>query len=275
MENKSIVKICAITLGIFIIFAIIEISIKALTKKFSDYSEQKQEEKIQEEIYNSDAAVEEREVREYTKIICDAIEDKDYDYIWQALDETYKKYKFNDNLDELKSYIDNVDFGDEYAVTYTKKTGNLYQVMLGVTSGDKYFSKYFTIDVKEKNAKKFMFDEYTKIEELSEIAVYSGLDYEIIYYYNSGAIKAYVLKIKNTSKEEVKLEFSNTNLGYHNGKRIKCNTQKNVVLNSEETKNVEIYFNTDKTSPSYLELELNKNGEVLKHRILFSGIEDV
>lgn len=270
MENKSIIKICAIIFGVFIIFAIIEISIKVITQKVNDFSEQKTEEKRQEEIYNSDESIEEREVRDYTKVICQAIEDRDYDYIWQALDEVYRKYKFNDNIEELKTYINNISFGDKYDVTYTNKTGYLYQVTVGITSGESYSSKSFTINVKEVNAKKFMFDEYTNLEEMSETAVYSDLNYEIIYYYNNSVVKTYVLKVKNVSSEDIKLEFLKTTLVYHNGNMIYGNKPEVLELKPSESKNIEIYFSTARTSPSFLELDINKNNENRVDTVIFS-----
>ena len=271
MENKAIIKICAIVIGVFVMFAIIEISIKGIGKKVNEFSEKKEEEKKQEEIYNSDEAVEERMVKDFINTVCKAIRDNDYDYLWQALDNAYRKYKFNDNIEELKTYINaNVNLGETHQVTYTKKVGKIYIATVGVTNGDSYFSKYFTVDTKEENAFKFMFDEYVSMEEVSEIAAYSDLKFELIYKYDDSITKNYVIKVDNIIESDVNIKFTGTSLFYSSGRKVSGSIPISLDLKSNESGEIEIYFRTDNNYPDSLELEIIKNGENKKYQINFS-----
>lgn len=271
MEQKKIIKFVVIILCIFILAAIFEISLKALSRKVEEFSEDRKEEKKQEEIYNSESAQNERRIVEFTKIICEAVKDKDYNYLWSIIDTTYKKYKFNDDFEAFKTYVNDISYGDSYEVTKVNKTGKLYQATIGVTTGKSYTSKYITINSEDFNKLKFMFDEYITLKEMDEIAVSSDLSYNISFYYRTSGAIAYVVQIKNLSDKDINLEFSKTALVFSDATKLYGKNPEPLSLKANESKVVELYFGENNNGALYIQLELIKNGKNDINEIIFSS----
>lgn len=268
MDKKNIIRICFIVIGVFIVLAVIEIGIRALSNKVVEYSQQKEEEKKHEEIYNSAESKTEREVRAFGEVIINAIKNSDYKYIWGILDETYKKYKFKDDFNNLKEFVEtNFQLGNSCNIANVRHSGNENHITLGVTSGDAYFSKYITIIGKNSNDFKFMFDEYSDLQIKKETATYSEITYANTFVYYVSGYEVYVLDITNTSQKETNITFNNIALVSSAGKKTYGSKPENLVLEPDETKTVELYFKSPGVWTSYLELDLIKDGENSKVNI--------
>ena len=271
MGNNKIVKICIIIVIIFIIATILEISLKAISNKVIEFSEDKKEEEKQEEIYNSDEEKTKRQIAEFAEIICDAVNDGDYNYLWKTMDSTYKSYKFGDDLEKFKNYLANFgDFGDSYEITGVNKSGLVYQVMVGITRGSNYETNYLTINAEDINLLKFMFDEFISLEEMDGFAKYKDLKYDVNYYYKSAGFIAYVLNVENISEQELNIDFINTELIFFDGEGITGTKPAELFLKPGESKNIEIYFSNVNYSTNILKFEINKNGENDINEIIFS-----
>ena len=273
MGKNNFIKIGFIILGVFIVLAIIEISIRALSGKISEFSENRKEEKKQEEIYNSDEARTERRIQEFINVFYKAVEDKDYNYVWQIINETYRKYKFNDDINNLKTYLQSeFILGDSYVVTGVGKNGGLYQVLVGISSGDKYTSRYFTIDIDEENENLFMimFGEYYSIDEMDEVTSNEKIECRLDYYCVSPEIETYVLNIKNISEQDINITFKNTTWGGYNGRKYNGTKPDAISLKTNESKRVEVYFSRRGNEASYLLLDLDISGEETSIKLNFS-----
>lgn len=271
MGKYSFIKVIIGIFAIIIFLVIIELSSKMITNKVVEYNKQKAEEEKMEEMYNSEEGKIERKVSNYVKEICIALKSKDYNYLWTNLNTTYKNYKFNDDISKFNKYVnENSDIGTTYEITSVKKSGMFYVVGVGISNGNKYTTKYFSVEVQGENAFAFLFDEYLAIKEMQEITMYTDIKYEIVYNYYIPGMRAYVIKIENVSETDLNIEFLNSMVVATGGRQLKGSVPQKATLKPLETQVIEIGFGEGILSPLYIELNMNKNDENVTHRINFS-----
>lgn len=270
MENKKIIKISIIVLIVMFSFAFIEIGIKALAAKITEFSETRKEEKKAEEIYNSDESKLERQIRTFIANICDAIKDEDYEYVMLSLNENYSQYMFNKDINNLKTFIqENIMIGAEYEIVRVELKGAFYEVLVGIQTGEQYKSNTFTVEVIDENTFSLMFGSYTKFKPISEKAYYSDLQYEIVYYYETTELMTYVIDIKNISEINYTMKFKNTTQYACDGEMFEGTLPKDAELKPNEHKKIEVTFKKRSEAIAFLQLNIEKNAILEEIKIHF------
>ena len=100
--------------------------------------------------------------------------------------------------------------------------------------------------------------------------MYEDLKYEIIYNYHTPGVSVYVIKIENVSENDISLDFLSSLLVATGGRKLKGSAPSSIELKSFETAVIEVGFGEGILAPLFLELNMNKNGENVTHKINFS-----
>lgn len=213
MDKRKVLRIILKVMLVVMAIALLEISIRFVFGKFSDYGEVKKEEKEKEEIYNSYDSTVKRNVEQFTKNVFEALLDKDYEYVFYSLDSAYKKYMFDDDIESMKNYIQNyLAFGEDYAVINISSTGNFYNVIVGVTTDAGYKTQHFSVKFINPNEFSLAFGDFESFRESDIKYITSKLECNIKYIYSVSDVVIYVLDIKNNSTENMNIKFNKISL---------------------------------------------------------------
>lgn len=275
MDNKKLTKIALIILGVFFVLAIIETTIRALVGVGNRIS-QKQEEKKQEKIaYNSDKQTTQRQITSFLDNIFNAIKDKDYQYVFDSLDEVYKKYMFQNELNQLKTYIEkNINLGEKYDYIRTNQWGGMYQVLVGVTENNNYSSQGYTVKVIDSNTCTFMFGEYTKLQEETAVANYTDIVYRITYSYETPDIMGYRVEIENLSSQEMTVRFADSpRIVLSDGENYQGNIPEHIAVKPNQKETIELLFLKQSGGKSYLEFNVMENN--VQRKVSISLVKDI
>ena len=146
MYKSRIFKICIIVFLFFVVMAIIEIVTRGISSEISNIVINIEEEKKNEEFYNSEKEVNKRNIKEFVNNILDALNDKDYDYVTYYLDDTYLKYFFDNDKEKTKETLKNyLEDGVKYQITDISDAGDKYYVSIGYTKDEIFRTKYITL----------------------------------------------------------------------------------------------------------------------------------
>lgn len=272
--NKKIVKIFLIFIGVFMLLAIVEISLKSVGSAVKDFSEQKQEEKRQEEIYNSDTSVQSRETEKFVSDIYDAISKKQYQVVFNLLEPTYKECFFENDLDNFKNYVENTMFlGNEYRVVNVNQKKNYANVSVGITSGETYKTQTCIVKSIDENTSNIIFGDYTNITKSVETnATSSNVRYDIKYYFELSSQGIFVVKATNLSNSEVSLSFSDVNFETNNGRKSVGEITEKITLKPNESQEIKIFCSKSVYSLNNLSFTEIQSGKTEKVYMLLDEI---
>ncbi|MBQ9314981.1 MAG: hypothetical protein IJ220_08365 [Clostridia bacterium] len=261
MDKKKIIKICLIFILPFFVLALIETGIRALIGLSGKISQREEEKKQEQAEYNSDKQITQRQITTFIEDIVDAIGDKDYNYVFDSLDEAYREYKFNNEVNKLKEYMEEkINIGTKHEIIRINQNGGMYQVLLGITNGNLYSSQSFTVKVQGINECTFMFDEYTNFNKMNETAKYTDVQYQLSYYYETPEAMGYIIDIEDLTAENIKIDFDESSkLVLTNGKTYKCGTISSIEIKPNESNRIEIVFPKQYIGKSYLQLNVTEN----------------
>lgn len=262
MDNKKVIKICVIIAFIILVAVIVEITVKNIATGVNEFVENVKEEKKQEEIYNSEESKTERQIDEFIKIIYEAIESKDYDYIYESLDETYKEYKFANNkqnmIDYIKENYSNVKYNQ---MLKANEVAGLYQVIVRVNIGNDLSSNYFTVNVKAENEYNLMFGEYINIQKTNVVCMDKNISYNINYLYETTDNSTYVLDTSNISESNIEIDINNIVAVSPNGKSYPIKNVGKISLEPMGTKRIELSIKNQISVMEFIEIEGKANNE--------------
>ena len=275
MENKKLIKIGLIVIGVFFIFALIEAGIRGLLQISNYFSEQKEEKKQEEVVYNSDKETTKRQITTFLDNIFEAIDDADYQYVFDALDEVYREYMFHNEINELKEYIEeNISFRAKHKYIRINQSGGMYQVLVGITEGSSYSSHSFTVKVINSNQCTFMFDEYTSMQKEQDQATYPNVIYHLSYYYETPDITGYVIDVENITSDDIKIEFQDSaKLVSLNGEIYEGNQPNSILVKPNQEVQIELLFLKQTSGNSYLQLNVMEND--VPKQVLINLVEDI
>lgn len=258
MENKKIIKVVVIIFAVIIAFALIEILIKFLLGVAQNMYEKSEERKQEEIEYNSDASKSKRQVTTFLDNIISAIKEKDYSYIMTCLDDNYKQYMFNNNIEELKTHIEkNYNIEGEYEYQNIDLDGGIYQVTIKMPNNN---SKTFTVNILGENNCSLFLGNYTAFMKRNEIKITSDLTYNVSYYYETSDLKAYVVDVKNTSSGDINISFSNASkLVSYDGRVFTGSIPARKSIKSGEITRIEFKFLRRSLPGSYIQFDITKN----------------
>ena len=275
MDKKRLIKIGCIVIGVFLALALLESGIRALTGVINDVSQKREEKKQEEKVYNSDEEKVKRQIMTFLDDIFDAIKDKDYTYVYDSLDETYREYLFHDEVTTLEEYIkEKITIGDSYEYIRFNQKGDMYQVLVGMTNGGEYSSLGVTVKVIDQNRCTILFDEYEEFRSMDKIASYPNMQYQLAYYYETPNVMGYVMDIQNLSENDAVITFDDkANLIMTSGKNYQSSKLASTTVKAKESSRVEINFLKQFGGKSYLKLNLKEND--VSKQVLISLEEDI
>lgn len=270
MDKRKKMKIIFVVISIILVLVILEVGIKSLVSNVGQYVEKQKEEKSQEEFYNSQPEVNKRGAGEFIESICEAIKTSDYNYVYEHLDKTYSEYMFENDFENMKKYLKNIELGDKYTVTKVSKTANVYHVLVGIESGDMYTSRYFSvkkIEEGETSKYSFMFDEYNALKNVKYRASANNIVYNLNYILETNDYLIYVVDIHKSNNESTDIKVKNLSLITTNGKTVSGNLVENIgVENNDKNQRVHMVFPKKSSSNSFIQFDsiVNEKEDVVK-----------
>lgn len=242
MKNDKARKIIIWTVVIVAGMTLAEIGIRALLSSTRNFVAKKNEEKIQEEKYNSLESQTEREIYDFILSLIEAANNNDYSYIMENVDSNYSACFFSNNIDNLKSYFEeNIPNTDEMSLVDLSTKGYIYKAIVSFGSGSNYTTRTFSL-VNRKDGYEVMFGDYDSVNWINMTTLNNGIEYTIRYKYVTNNIVSYMVDIENILDEKVKIEINNTKLVLSNGKEVKGNNEYTIELDSNNTQAIEMFF---------------------------------
>lgn len=266
MNKNKILKVCLIILAIFCIAAIVEISLRAITKSIADISQKVEEKKHEEIIYNSEEKQIEREIQTFIQNIINAIQDNDYDYIYSLLDSNYNKYKFNNEIEKMKKYIDeNFPREANYVLTDINQYSGTYHIIISKEIDEVYTTQYLTAIRNGQNNYNLILENYEYIAKKDLKYVKDDIEYTISYEYRTSDITNYVIDITNKTNKVIDVKFDIVTAASSNGKKFQSTLPENEIIGAYDTKRVEVAVLNKNILISSLQLETiqNSNKEII------------
>lgn len=268
MNKRKIMKIVFVVLAVILISVLVEVGIRGIVKKVSENSEKKEFEKQQEIIYNSESAKNKRSVSQFVEDIYAAIKDNDYNYVYKFLNPIYCEYMFSGEIDNLKLYLENYEVGTSHSINKISQLGGMYQVMIGVGSGEEYTTKYLTVEKIDENKCLFMFDEYSYIDRKKEKTSTDNVVYELKYSLENQDFMMFVIDVKNISTQSMTVSMKNISFSNNGGKLLKGTLTDDFVLEKNgDTKRINVVFPKVSYGNSSIKFNLLENNEEKELRI--------
>jgi len=261
MDKKKMMKIAFIVIAFFFALALIEASIRGMIVLVNHFSEKNEERKQEDVNFYSDEQKTQRQIIRFIDDIVVAIKDKDDDYVFRYLDKEYKEYIFENDVKKMHDYIkQNINMGEKYDFTRINQSGGMYQVLLGITSGEKFYSQSFTVKVLGTNECSFFFGEYTHFEKKEQVASYPNTKYLITYYYETPDVMSYVLEVENLTNEDITLESTKpSKLISTSGKVYEGTTIEAITIEPYQKNRLEVVFLKQFGGQSTLQLSVTEN----------------
>lgn len=260
--DKKTVKMVLIIIGLIIAMAILEISIRAIGSSIKSFSEKKQEEKKQEELYNSETSVQSRETEKFVNNVYDAIQNKQYEVVYNLLDATYKECFFENNLTNFKDYLENeMILGNEYKIVRINQKTNYAEVLVGITSGEDYKTQICVVKTANGD-NKIIFGQYSNITKAKETnADTENVRYNLEYYFEVATQGVFVVKATNKTEKELSLNLSNACLETTGGQRKNGEITETIKLLPKASAEIKIVYNKTKYSLNHLSFIEKQNGK--------------
>lgn len=267
MDKKKIAKIVLIIIGVFIAMAIAEILIKNIGTAIQEFSEEKEAEKEQQEIYNSEDSVQARQIEKFVDDVYEALENKKYEVVYNLLSPTYKDCFFENNLENFKSFAQEKLFlGENHnIVECAKKFGN-YRVLVGVTRDNVYKTQICTVEIIDENTYNIMFSNLTKLIKLTDTSkLTDNIKYELKYYYETSNSCAIALKVTNISDKDTTIEMSDVYLQTGDGGKYEGDVTGDFDIKANQSSEVKVVYDKmhySLDSMIFTETQNGKNTEV-------------
>lgn len=271
--NKKVVKIVLVVAVFFIAMAVVEISIRAIGSSIQSFSEKRQEEKKQEEQYNSETSVQSRETEKFVGNVYDAIQNKQYEVVFNLLDATFKECFFENDISNFKNYIENEIFsGDEYTIVKVNQKTNYAEVLVGITKGTDYTTQ--TCIVKTTNDdNKIIFGNYNNITKATTTNANSAnVKYELKYYFEVAKQGVFVIKATNKTNKELNLNLSNAYFETTGSQKSYGTITENVKLLPSETVEISVICDKSMYSLNHLSFNETQSGKTEKVYMLLDEI---
>ena len=241
--------------------AIIEIVTRGISSEISNIVSNIEEEKKNEEFYNSEKEVNKRNIKEFVNNILDALNDKDYDYVTYYLDDTYLKYFFDNDKEKTKETLKNyLEDGVKYQITDISDAGDKYYVSIGYTKDDIFRTKYITLYDLENGVYKIMLGHYNYISPSDYSTKSNNIIFDNTYTYAVGNKRVYPIDICNNSNEDVVIEFEDAYLLGITGNQKHCMNIENVTLKTGENQKIELIVENIVEDIISLNLKVKING---------------
>lgn len=261
MYKSRIFKICIIAFLFFVVMAIIEIITRGISSEISNIVINIEEEKKNEEFYNSEKEVNKRNIKEFVNNILDALNDKNYDYVTYHLDDTYLKYFFDNDKEKTKETLKNyLEDGVKYQITDISDAGDKYYVSIGYTKDEIFRTKYITLYDLENGVYKIMLGHYNYISPSDYSTKSNNIIFDNTYTYAVGNKRVYPIDICNNSNEDVVIEFEDAYLLGITGNQKHCMNIENVTLKTGENQKIELIVENIVEDIISLNLKVKING---------------
>lgn len=261
MDKRGIFKICIYLFLFFVAMAVLEITIRGISKGISNFAQNIQEEKKQEEIYNSESEIAKRNVKEFVEKVLKALADEDYDYVTHCLDRRYLLYFFNNDKEKVKASLsDFLESNSNYQITDISSKEQGYHVYIGFTSGDKFYTKYVTVFGTNVENYGIMFGYYDYIVSSDYCKKVNDLSFDNNFNYSSNGEIVYPIDIINSSGEQVEIEFTRKYLVGISGTQIECDGTDKIIIEPNGKQRIELSSTNIKEDILYLNLEMKING---------------
>ncbi len=281
-DKKKVKRICFMIIYIILAAVLIEVVVTFVSKKLNNYVTNKKEDKTQEEFENTYVGKNNKNVSEFVNSILLAIKSKDYDYIFSNLDSTYNEYKFGNNKDNLKTYIEQTFTPDmELNVISVDTFQGMSHVIVGINKGESFNSKIFTVSI-NGDSYAVMFDAYYNllkryftnengnitydIECTSDLA-----SYRLLYDYTLSDSSVYVFEIENISGEELNLEFENVRKVFSDGEKANSRKIEPIKIDANKTIRIEVTFPETDTYQDEIYFDCIENGTKIQLEFTFNN----
>lgn len=267
MNKRKITKIFFVVVGFFIIVAIAEISIRSVGTVVQKFSNQKETKKQQQELYNSEASVEQRQIEKFVDDVYTALENQKYEVVYNLLNPTYMDCVFENKLENFKSFVqENLLLSKKHnIVEITRKSGK-YIVLVGVTEGKTYKTQICAVEVIDEDTYRIMFDDITKLQKVSNTIVENNnIKYELKYYYETHNLGVFALDVTNNSEKDTNIEISNIFLKSEGGKKYNGTASGNFSIKAKQKSKIIIVYNKTNYSLnnlSFVEMQNDKATDV-------------
>lgn len=261
MDNKKIIKIAFVILGVFCVFALIEIIIRAAARgvnHVAEYVEERRQEKIE---YNSDEQKTNRQIMAFIDNVMNAIKQDDIQFVYRSLQQSYRKYLFHDSVNELKEYIhSNYRIGKEYRYKDITLNGGMYQVIVELSSGDSASEKTITAKVLDENSCTIMLGEYTKFTPMDQVLNFEDFKVTLLYEYQTKGYLGYVMQFENKLDKDLKISFTDNSKLIEFGGRIYTGTKpSSLTLKPNSQSNIQAVFYQTNIGVSYITMDVVAN----------------
>lgn len=261
MNKRKILKICISIFLFFVILAIIEITVRGISKGVSNLVTNIKEEKKEEEFNNSKPEVAKRNAKDFANNILKALADGDYDYVTYYLDDAYLKYFYDNDKEKAKEDLKNyMEDGATYQINNITDVGLKYYVSVGFTKEDIFHTKYLTIYDLDNGSYKIMFGHYNYIISSDYATKTNDLLFENTYTYSVGGTRVYPVNIRNDLDEEIEIEFVDVYTLGSTGTQRKCESIENIKIQPGEKQKIEVIVGNFTETIISLNFKLKING---------------
>lgn len=261
MKNTKTKRIIIWTVIIVTVMTLAEIGIRALVSSTQNFIAQKNEEKLNEENYNSAESQTEREIYTFILSLIDAADNNDYSYIMENLDSNYRICFFNNNIDTLKSYFEkNIPKTDEMLLVNLSTKGYIYKAIVGFGTGSNYTTRTFSL-IERDDGYKVMLGNYDSVNLINMTTNSNGIEYKIKYKYVANNLVVYAIDITNTLEESVQIEINNTKLVLLNGKEVLGNNKHTLSLESNQLESIDFLFSKTDYGVYHIKMDVIINGQ--------------
>lgn len=261
--NKKIVKIVLGVVAFFVAMAIVEISIRTIGASIQSSFEKKQEEKKQEELYNSETSVQSRETEKFIKNVYSAITDKQYEVVFNLLDITYKECFFENDVSNFKNYVENTMLlGEEYEIARITQKSKYANVLVRVKNGTEFKTQTCIVKITDNGENRIIFGDYSNITKSFETTANSTkVRYDLNYYFEVATQGVFEIKATNKTNEELSLNLTDAYLETTGGQKYYGTITETVEILPNETVELSVIYDKSLYSLNDLRFTETQNGK--------------
>lgn len=274
MDKRKIIKIFFVIVGLFIAMAIAEISIRSIGTTIQEFSNKKETEKQQQELYNSEPSVEKRQIEKFVDDVYSALEEQKYEVVYNLLNPKYRDCVFENELENFKSFVQEKLFlGGQHNIAEITKWSGRYIVIVRVNEGENYKTQTCAVEVIDENTYHIMFDGITKLQKTSDtIMANNNIMYELKYYYETPNVGVLALEVTNTSDKDTSIEMSNIFFETSGGQKYKGTASGNFNIKAKQKTKIIITYNKTNYSLNNLSFVEIQNGKTTDVNIRLNEI---
>lgn len=244
---------------------LLEIGIRAIATEVRRKIENNEEEKKSIEEYNSPKKEKERDISSYIKYLFDAIDNDDFEFVFENIEPNYRRCIFDDDIEKMKAYINgNIPKAESRSVIDVSSKGMIYKVSIGFDCNDGYTSRIYSL-ISSGDSYTIRFGNYDSIIFIDKFQIVDNVKYNLKYSYTLQNTLSYVLEITNISEERVNVQIENSRLNLPTGRYIEGSSSDLINLEPNESKEVIVVFKDSDYGKYGIEFDvkINEKSETL------------